>query len=50
MVKPDERAVEPLLENVKQEDELTLAPVTKIKREPGTMGTSKFQLASELAT
>lgn len=50
MVKPDERAVEPLLENVKKEEELTLAPVTKIKREPGSMGTSKFQLASELAT
>ncbi|KAL7744472.1 hypothetical protein ACLKA6_001847 [Drosophila palustris] len=50
MVKPDERAVEPLLQSVYKEEEPTLAPISQIKREPGTMGTSKFQLASELAT
>ncbi|EDV92365.1 GH24089 [Drosophila grimshawi] len=51
IVQPVERAVEPVLHTIcsKKEDQLTLAPITQIKREPGNTGTSKFQLASELA-
>lgn len=52
MVQPEERVVEPLLENVCKEEQPTLAPSfngnSQIKREPGSGG-NKFQLASELA-
>ncbi|KAH8416818.1 hypothetical protein KR222_005993 [Zaprionus bogoriensis] len=53
MCKPEERVVDTLLDNVGKEEQgqLTLAPIGLIKREPNTAGGStKFQLASELAT
>lgn len=51
MCKPEERVVDTLLQTIGKDEQPTLAPISQIKREPNTMGgSSKFQLASELAT
>lgn len=49
--KPEERVVDTLLHTIGKDEQPTLAPISQIKREPNTTGgSSKFQLASELAT
>lgn len=49
--KPEERVVDTLLQTIGKDEQPTLAPISQIKREPNTTGgSSKFQLASELAT
>lgn len=51
MVKPEERVVDTLLQTIGKDEQPTLAPISQIKREPNTTGgSSKFQLASKLAT